>query len=322
MKALVLTTIHEPLTVQEWPKPQAKPGYAIVQIVYAAINHRDVWIRKGQYAGIKVPIILGSDGAGLYGEREVMINPSLQWGREERYQSADYEIVGLPNHGTFAEYIAVPESQIFDKPSHLSLAEAAALPLAGLTAYRALFVQAKLKKGDKVLITGIGGGVAAMALQMARANGNEVWVSSSSTEKLEAAKAQGAQNGALYTDSQWFKDLKADSGGFDVVIDGAGGPGFGRLVAICNPGARIAIYGGTAGAIQDLSPQQIFWKQVQIIGSTMGSDKDFARFLAFVTKHKMLPPISAIYPLEQGNEAFDLMEAGKQNGKIILKMNK
>jgi zinc-binding alcohol dehydrogenase/oxidoreductase len=320
MKALTLTELNQPLVIHNIPEPKQVPGSVIVALKYAALNHRDVWIQKGLYAGIKLPIVLGSDGAGLVDNREVLINPALRWGKNEAYQGSDFEILGLPNQGTCAEYIVVPSRQIFDKPPHLTLAEAAALPLAGLTAFRALFVQAKLKKKDRVLITGIGGGVASIALRMALANGNETWVTSSKTDNIQAAVAQGAKGGAIYTEANWSKMLKSEAKGFDIVIDGSCGPSFSALPAICNPGARIAIYGGTAGMINDLNPQQLFWKQISIIGSTMGSDHDFKKMLDYVNKYQITPPIHQILPLAEANQAFAMMAAGQQNGKIIIQI--
>jgi zinc-binding alcohol dehydrogenase/oxidoreductase len=320
MRALILEQINTPVVVGNVPDPKPETGEVLVALHYAAINHRDVWIRKGQYAGITVPIVLGSDGAGLVNGREVVIYPARRWGDQERYQSADFEILGLPQQGTFAEYICVDVEQIFDKPAHLQLHEAAALPLAGLTAYRALFSQARLKKKETVLVTGIGGGVASLALQMAVANGNKVFVTSSSENKILTAVALGAAGGVNYQDLDWQKSLRTMSGGIDVVIDGAAGAGLGKIVSICKPGARLVIYGGTAGTITDLSPQILFWKQMQIIGSTMGSTQDFARMLAFMSKHQIVPQVSAVYPLADGNAALDAVEQGKQSGKVVIQI--
>jgi zinc-binding alcohol dehydrogenase/oxidoreductase len=320
MKALVLSALHQPLSYQEMPMPVCKVGEVLMQIKCAAINHRDLWIQKGMYANIQLPIILGSDAAGIVDGREVVLNPSRHWGKNEAFQAANYEILGTPNHGTFAEYLNVDETKVFNKPEHLTMEQAAAFPLAGLTAYRAMFIQGRLRKKDRVLITGIGGGVAAVALQLALANGNQVWVTSSDSRKVETAMAAGASGGALYTDPDYTKQLKALTKGIDVVIDGTAGAGLARIISICNPGARVVLYGGTAGAIQDLSPQLLFWKQVSLIGSTMGSDRDFKQMLAYVTKHKIVPPVSHVLHLAQGNEAFALVRQGMQSGKVVLKV--
>ncbi len=319
MKALVLTQINQPLSLQSLAEPAAMPDEVMVRLAYSAINHRDIWIRKGQYAGIVTPVVLGSDGAGYLNGKEVLINPARYWGEDERFQSPRFEILGLPRHGTFAEAVVVSQAQVYPKPPHLNLAEAAALPLAGLTAYRALFSRAKTQPTDRVLITGIGGGVATLAMQMALAHGCQVFVSSSDPAKIAQAVALGAHAGVLYTDADWHKQLKALSGGIDVVIDGSGGAAIGKLLSIVQPGARIAIYGGTAGALNELSPQQLFWKQASILGSTMGSDSDFLAMLDFVNLHRIKPIVSRIFDLDQGNDAFDFVERGNQMGKVILK---
>ncbi|MEO6760625.1 MAG: zinc-binding dehydrogenase, partial [Saprospiraceae bacterium] len=193
----------------------------------------------------------------------------------------------MPDQGTFAEYICIPPANIFPKPPPLNWEQAAALPLAGLTAWRALFSRCQLVPGEKLLITGIGGGVALLALQLALAAGAEVWVTSGSEEKLAKALAMGAQGGANYRQPGWDKQLKQTAGGFDVVLDSAAGDGFAALPGLCNPGARIGIYGGTLGKINGFSPQALFWKQISILGSTMGTPADFAAMLDFVALHQL-----------------------------------
>src|SRR5579872_7239867 len=196
MHALVLTGKNEPILLQDRAIPQAAAGEAIVKVYAAALNHRDVWIQKGLYAGLKYPIVPGSDGAGVVESggsedwigKEVIINPALHWGSSPTHQDQEtFQILGLPDDGTFAEYVKVPVSSLVGKPAHLSFEEAAAIPLASATAYRALFTRAQLRPGEKVLITGIGGGVALAALVMAVAAGAHVYVSSSDEEKIAKA---------------------------------------------------------------------------------------------------------------------------------------
>jgi zinc-binding alcohol dehydrogenase/oxidoreductase len=320
MKALVLkkTDTYPHLREIELKQSQQKVK---VKVKAAALNHRDVWICKGMYPGIQYPIILGSDGAGEYDGKKVLINPSHQWGEHEYYQEASYMILGLPENGTFAEYLHVEEKYIHDIPGHLDYTQAAALPLAGLTAYRALFSRARLQGGERVFINGIGGGVALFAFQFALAHGAEVWVSSGSQEKMDRALSEGAKGAVNYRSEDWSKSVVKQCGhGFDVIIDGAGGAGFHHLMRLANPGTRIAVYGGTRGAIPQLNTQQLFWKQISILGSTMGSEKDFAAMLDFVSQYKIVPFIDSIYPLRESKQAFERMDKGAQFGKIVFNL--
>lgn len=298
--------------------PKPKKGEVLVKISAAALNHRDVWITKGLYPGIKDKVILGSDGVGEYQGESVIINPNIGWGDQQKCPSGSYSILGMPSDGTFAEYIAVPKDRLSPKPIHLTTEEAAALPLAGLTAYRALFSKGQLIKGEKVFINGIGGGVAMMAAQFAIASGAEVCVSSSSDDKIAKAISLGAIKGVNYKTADWLEVYKDIGNSFDLIIDSAGGEGFKHLLKLAAPGGRIVTYGGTAGSIPKLSPQLIFWKQLSILGTSMGSDQDFRDMLQFVNKHKVKPIIDRVYSLKEGKQAFGRMDKGKQFGKIIL----
>jgi zinc-binding alcohol dehydrogenase/oxidoreductase len=337
--------IDLPLAYREesQPAPEAIPdGHALIHLHYAALNHRDLWIRKGQYAKIKAPCVLGSDGAGFWlnppagqwphhlgaisAQTPVVINPSLGWGNDPKCQSSSYEILGMPSNGTLAKWIVVPANQVYPLPVHLSLAEGAALPLAGLTAYRALFTRGQLQVGEKVLITGIGGGVAQMALMLAAAVGAEVYVSSSDEAKIMKAVANGAKAGANYHQDIWKKALlqqlqsHSNAGGFDLIIDSAGGPGFGDLVDLAASGGRIVVFGGTAGNYPDLQPAKVFWKQLSILGSTMGSDQEFRDMLALVAQHQLVPTIDQIFEWDAIEAAFERIESGQQWGKIVVQI--
>jgi NADPH:quinone reductase-like Zn-dependent oxidoreductase len=318
MHALVLNDKNAPLQYKEVALPQENGNQVLVHIRAAALNHRDVWIQKGLYAGLRYPIIVGSDGAGIYDGKEVIINPSLEWGDNPAVQSKNFRILGLPDNGTFADFVLIDRNQLFDKPKHLTFEQAAALPLAGLTAFRALFTKCNVKKGEKVLITGIGGGVALFACQFAVAAGAAVYVTSSSEDKIERAIALGAKGGGNYTDKDWADGMARELGGFDVIIDGAGGAGFMDLVKVCKPAGRICFYGGTKGDIPNVNPRQIFWKQLSIYGSTMGTSEEFAKMLRFVKKHTIVPIIDQEFDLKEGQAAFDRMDKGEQFGKIIL----
>ncbi len=323
MIAAVMQEVSTRLSVRQVPDPvPIRKSEVIVRLRAAALNHRDLWIQQGLYAGIKTPVILGSDGAGRLGRRDVLINPSINWssGAKHPPHPKKYKILGLPDDGTLAEYVRVPRQNVYPIPRHLSMEEAAALPLAGLTAYRVLFSRCKLTARDRVLINGIGGGVALMAFQYAVATGAETWVTSSSPAKIKKAIQLGAAGGIRYTEAEWDKKLTTRAGLFDVIIDSAAGKGFGRLVKIANYGARIGIYGGTTGPIEGLIPQIVFWKQLNILGSTMGNAREFARMLDFVSRHKIKPVIDKVYPLKQVNRALKRMQSGKQFGKIVIRI--
>jgi NADPH:quinone reductase-like Zn-dependent oxidoreductase len=333
MKAAILSAIGAPIQIQEIPEPK-QPGKreVIVQLRAAALNHRDIWIQKGQYAKIKLPITLGSDGSGIVtaiGDevdsqwlgQEVILNPNVNWGPNEKVQDKAYCILGMPNPGTFAEYIQIPADRLHLKPAHLSFEEAAACPLAGLTAFRAMIKKGNPQPDNTVLVTGIGGGVALMAMQFAIAAGSKVYVSSGSHDKIQKAQALGAAGGAIYHHSDFVKELLLQAPeGFDIIVDGAAGPAFNRLLDLAKPGGKVIFYGGHTGNITDVVPAKVFWRQLTIMGSTMGSDQDFNQMVQFINERQLHPVIDSRYPLEKVAEAFAQMESGKQFGKIILQM--
>ncbi len=329
MKAAVLHEINGKFIYQDFEQPVPTVNEVLIKVNHAALNHRDVFIQKGQYAGLAFPIICGSDLCGVVVQaanpshadwigKEVIVNPSLTWGDNPRVQAKTYTILGLPNNGSFAEYIVVPAHLLYPKPTHLSSQAAAALPLAGLTAFRALFSRAKVKAGETVLVTGIGGGVAIYAAQFAIAHACKVYVTSGSDEKIAKAVSFGAIGGANYKTTDWHKNLAKESGGFDVIIDGAGGPDFSKLIDLCNPGARIASYGATVGAWNTGVPAKIFWKQIDILGSTMGNEEEFKQMVDFVNQHQLVPIVAKNFPLAQCEDAARFMDDGRQFGKIVL----
>jgi zinc-binding alcohol dehydrogenase/oxidoreductase len=320
MKALQLSQTNALPTFTDTNAPLPARNEGLVSLRAAALNHRDLFITQGQYAGIKLPAILGSDGAGEWQGRAVVVYPAMEWGTNIQYQGKQFRVLGMPDNGTFAEYICVPKKNICPMPEHLNWEQAAALPLAGLTAWRTIFTRCKLKKGERVLITGIGGGVALTALQLALAQGAEVFVTSGDQGKLENAIKMGAKHGESYREPDWDKRLKQQAGGFDVIIDAAGGDGFALFPGLCNPGGRIGFYGGTLGKVNGLSLQPLFWKQISVLGSTMGSPAEFKAMLAFVQKHGIVPVVDRIFPLSEGQAAFQRMESGAQFGKIVLKI--
>lgn len=331
MRATQITGVNQ-LSVSEVPDPVPAAGEVLVALRAAALNHRDVWIKQGQYAGLAWPCTPGSDGAGLvcaagagvdpkWLGREVVINPSFGWGEHEGAQGAGFSILGLPRVGTLAELIAVPVAQLAPRPAHLGWQEAAALPLAGLTAYRALFARAGVRAGERVLVNGIGGGVALFALQFALAQGARVWVTSSAPEKIARAVALGAAGGFDYRGDGWAAAaMREAGGGFDVIVESAGGAGFEQLIDAAAPGGRIVFFGATRGNPPALPMRKVFWRQLSLLGTTMGSPGDWAAMLAFVTLHRLRPAVSDVLPLAHVAEAFALMERGGQCGKIVVTM--
>ena len=335
MKAIVLRDPGGPemLRLEDAPDPAPGPGEALVRLKAAALNHRDVWIRLGQYAGIKLPAILGSDGAGVVeavGEgvdaalvgREVVINPSLDWGDDERFFGPNFRILGMPDHGTYAQYVKVAATNVHPKPAGLGWGEAAAIPLAGLTAYRALVARAGAKAGETVFIPGIGGGVATFALLFAKSLGAKVLVSSGSDEKIERAKALGADGGVNYKDPKWVDRARELSGGdgVDVVIDGVGGPTYDQCLDLLRFGGRIATFGATTGPVPSVATRRIFWKQLNLLGTTMGSPADFAAMLALFDGGSIRPVVDRAYALSDAAEAHRHMDEAGQFGKIVLEI--
>lgn len=332
MKAIILRELGGPdkLLLEEVPDPQPGAGEVVVKLHAAALNHRDQWIRHGQYAGIKLPIILGSDGAGIVhsvGEgvdsallgQEVVINPSLDWGPNEAAQGKSFRILGLPDDGTYAEFIKVPAENVIAKPAHLSFEEAAALPLAALTAYRAVATRAQVKAGETVLVTGVGGGVATFAVQIAKALGARVLVTSGSDEKIERAKELGAAGGANYKTQDWAKEITTLSGGGpDVVIDSAGADTLETAVKIVKPAGRIVFFGATNGLAPGLDLRRIFFKQLALLGSTMGSPREFAAVVKLYADQQLKPTVDKVFPLTETPAAHQRMEEAGQFGKIVL----
>lgn len=321
MNGMMLWGLDQPLKMTEIPPTLPPIGDVFVRLHASALNKRDYWITKGKYPGLVFPLIPGSDGAGVIDDRQVIINPGFNWGDNSRQFGPGFKILGMPDNGTFADLVKVPETNLYDKPSHLTWVEAAALPVAGVTAYRAMFTRGRATQGEKLLITGIGGGVATMALLFGQAIGMEVWVTSSSDEKIRKAMDLGAAGGVNYTSDDWDKKLAMEGNQkFDLVVDGAGSTGFSKLIPLMNPGGRIVIYGGTGGIINDLSPQRIFWKQLDILGSTMGSPEDFHAMVEFVTLHKIRPIVSHVFPFDKINDAIAILSRNEQFGKVCIQI--
>ncbi|WP_423797936.1 zinc-binding dehydrogenase [Neobacillus sp. SAB-20_R2A] len=336
MKAVILRDLGGPeqYRIEDVDIPSPGENEILVRVRAAAFNRRDIFIRKGEYPGIRLPSIPGADGAGeiaavgkgvkdLAIGNKVVINPALNWGDDERIYTKDFSIVGVPTDGTFAEYIKVPRENVFPKPEYLSWEEAAALPLGGLTAYRALFTKGKVQKGEVVLIPGIGGGVATFLLQMASALGAKVFVTSSSEDKIQKAISLGATGGVNYRDPNWDKQLrKWLPEGADLIIDSVGGENFAKLLNIAKHGSRIVTFGATAGPVPQLVMPKLFLKQIDVLGTTMGSPTEFQKMLSFYDEHKIKPVIDSVYSFADIQEAQTRMEKGLNFGKVVVTIQK
>lgn len=329
MKALTLRQIKTPLELEDRPELAPAADEVVVQLAAAGLNRRDYWITQGLYPGIRLPVVLGSDGAGTviqtgsglgnyWQGREVVINPGFDWGDRQSVQSPEFTVLGMPRDGTFATQVAVPAKQLHAKPSHLSWQEAAVLALGGTTAYRAIFSQGTLQPHETVLITGIGGGVATFALQFAVAAGAAVWVTSSSDEKIERAIELGARGGFNYTHANWADDVARQAGAPDLIVDSAAGTNYNSLINLAAPGGRIVNYGATAGAPEKLDLFKVFWKQLRLQGSTMGSPADFTSMMQLVEQHRIRPVVDREFPLAEGNSALEQMQSSPQFGKYVL----
>jgi zinc-binding alcohol dehydrogenase/oxidoreductase len=332
MKALVLEATEGPhrAVVKEIETASPKAGEILVAIKAAALNHRELWITRGQYPGmLPAPFTLGCDGAGVIeavgpgvdetrvGEA-VVLYPGLNWGTDPRFPGAGFGLLGMPGPGTIAEKISVPQASALPKPAHLSFGQAAAIALAGLTAWRGLFTKGGLKRGEKLLVTGIGGGVAMMALQLAQKQGAEVYVTSGSDETISRAVALGAKAGFNYKDESWRKALPKATGGIDVVFDGAPAssyPNYGRAL---NVGARVVVYGSTGGLQFPVNAPELFLKNITVIGTNVGNMEDFKAMLAFVAEHRLEPVIERSFSLETSAEALAFLQDQHQIGKIVI----
>ncbi|MEQ9008142.1 MAG: zinc-binding dehydrogenase [Ekhidna sp.] len=268
--------------------------------------------------------MLGSDGCGVVEEgpaewkgKRVIVNPKVNWGDNPEVQSSKYSVLGMPTNGTLAEYIKVPPHRLQKKPSHLTDEEAAALPLAGLTAFRATIKKGGANAGKRVLVTGAGGGVSQFAIAFAFASGAEVYVTSGSVEKIEKVKKMGVKAGFNYKDEKWFKEA-GQVGGFDAIIDSAGGNQLNNYLKIIKPAGRIVMYGSTTGHPEKVDVFRLFWSQAHIMGSTMGSDDEFVEMLEWINKYRIKPTVDKIFELDDYLNAFDRFKASDHFGKIVI----
>ncbi|CAI7677973.1 hypothetical protein N7533_005116 [Penicillium manginii] len=343
--------VYYPLTVRTLPQPSPQGRELLVKLSAASLNHRDLFLRQHLYPGVTFDVPLLADGVGTvvgagpnvsdaekWQGKRVILNPGVGWkdspdGPEE---ATGYRIMGgtkVYNKGTLQEYITIDESEVEEAPAHLSDAEAAALPLTGLTGWRALVSKAgerNSSNGAAVLITGIGGGVALIALRFAVARGAHVFVTSSSQEKIQKAIELGATGGVSYKEDGWEKKLlgllPAGKKNFDAIIDGAGGDSIEKSVKLLKAGGVLSIYGMTVSPKMTFSMTAVL-KNIDVRGSTMGSRKEFKDMIEFVKAKKIHPVVSRVLQAEIDDlpaidGLFEDMKQGKQFGKLVIDFGK
>lgn len=316
------------LKITEMPDPKASRGEVVVRIKVAGLNRRDVYI-PNRVGKKEKPLILGSDGAGIVesvGEGverfsigdEVIINPSLRWYTNSAAPPENYEVLGMPDDGTFAEKIAISEEQLEHKPAYLSWEQSGVLALSALTGYRALITQGNVQANETVFIPGAGSGVATFLIQFAKAKHARVIVTSRDEEKRRQALEIGADR-AIATDSEWEKELQDET--IDLVIESVGRATFNRSLNVLKKGGKIVTFGATTLDTIEFDLRSFFYGQYKLFGSTMGSREELRDMLQFIETHELKPIVGHTYTFAEINDALELLEQNKQFGKIAIVMN-
>jgi NADPH:quinone reductase-like Zn-dependent oxidoreductase len=301
----------EVLRYEDAPDPEPGPGEVLVELRAASLNRLDLWVRKG-LPSVPKPRILGADGAGLVDGRRILINPGIEHGEK-------ITVIGEHMDGTHAELIAVPESNVYPIPDGMSFEEAAAFPLVYETAYRMLVTRAGLREGEWVLVWGVGGGVATAANSIARALGARTIVTSSSDEKLDAVEADAKVNHESGNVVEAVKEATGGAGS-DIVVEHVGEATWQRSLQAARTGGRIAVCGATSGPNPPAALHRIWWKQLTILGSTMGTKEDFEAVYELVATGRVQPIVDEVFPLAEAAAAHERMEAGEHVGKIVLRI--
>ena len=342
MKALAFHE-HGDSSVLKWeqlPEPEPCPGEVVVRVKAAALNHLDIWVRRG-WPGLSLdmPHIGGADGAGVVhavGEgvsgiaegSRLAICPGFATGVDEftrRGQhplSPMYRILGEHRSGTFAEYVRVPALATLSMPDDADFEATAAAQLVFLTAWRMLITQGQLRAGETVLLVGAGGGVNSAALQIAKMAGADVIALAGSTEKMDRARQWGADHVIDYTTGDWVKDVQRLTGkrGVDLVVDNVGMATFQKSLAVLCRGGRLLTVGTTTGPKVEIDVRYIFFKQLRIIGSTLGTPQEFSDVMRLVWSGRLKPVIDRVLPLSEGEEGHRAMESGEHFGKIVFEV--
>ena len=311
----------EVLRPGEFPDPPQRPGWVTVALRASALNWHDVLVRQGRY-GSPLPHIIGADGAGVRTDtgEHVVVLPSLNWGVRDDAPSSRWEILGDHTPGTYAELVGVPADCLAPKPAGLSWAEAAALPLVGVTTYRALFVRGRLQSGESMLVIGAGGGIATMAISLAVAAGAAIAVTSSSSDTIGRAVSAGARGGVLHSETGWPEHARAlspNKAGFDLILDPVGR--WNESVRALRPGGRLVVLGANAAETAPMDVRSFYFGQFDLLGTTMGSNRDFTGLLNMIDRCSVrAPAIDREFPLDQAAQAHEHLERGRTFGKCVL----
>jgi len=312
--------VHEEgrLLYEQVDDPAPKPGEVVVELRAAGLNRRDLFVRSGIFP-FPLPLVPGSDGAGVRRDtgEEVVILPAAGWGDREDAPAEGFEFFGGPRDGTYAELIALPEENLYPKPDGFSWDEAAAFPLAALTAYRALFSRGGLQQGETVLVLGAASGVSTFAVQLAAQAGARVLVTSSSDGKIERAKELGAEAGVNYATTEDWPAAARELGPIDLVLDSVGST-WQQSLDCLRRGGRAVVFGGTGGTEVTLQVRPFYFGQQTLLGTQLGSPRDFEGLLRMLEDARWRPVIDSVRPLAEAESALARMQAGEHFGKLVL----
>jgi NADPH:quinone reductase-like Zn-dependent oxidoreductase len=326
----------EVLRIEDVPRPEPREGEVLVAVKACALNHLDIWVRIGLPIETTMPHIGGSDVAGVVEEpgpgvtgvqagKRVVINPSLSCGNCEWCRKGEeclcdrFRILGEHTQGGLAEYVVAPAANLFEIPGDIDFVDAAAAPLAFATAWRALMTRARLRAGETVLITGASGGVSTAAIQIAKMVGAKVFAVTT-TENVERVKALGAdvvydRNAVDYSKEIWRDTSKR---GVDVVLDSVGEATWKQNVRTLAKLGRLVVYGGTTGPKGEIDVRMLFWRQIEILGTTMSNRAEFETVMRHVIAGDLRPVVDRVFPLDKVSDAVEYLELGKQFGKVVV----
>lgn len=334
MRAAIMSPdLDQPaLRVGDWPDPEPAPGWVLVRVARAGLNRNDeLWVRDRNE--LPRPSVIGSDAAGTVvavGDdvtgveigSDVLVDPTLHWGPDDGAPADGFQLLGFPTQGTHAELVAVPAENVHRRPARLTVEEAAALPLAGGTAWRAVVTRGRLTAGETVVVTAASAGVGTFAVQIAAALGAWVVAVTSSPDKAAAAERLGAHAVVLRTSSSYGDELRDAVGpdGAHLVMDSAGAD-WPLLLGVLRRGGRLVTVGRTAGLDATVDVWRVFWQHLSILGSSLASPRDFAALLAHLETASWTPVVDEVLPLHDVDDAYARLADPRRVGKVVLDLS-